>query len=103
LISVLPAEREQEMLRASTVIAGGMAAVGVTWGIVGNSQMILFDGAYSLIGVGLSGLTLRAAQLIESGPTRRYPYGRESLAPLVIGLQGLALLATCAYAAAEPS
>jgi len=38
------------------------------------------------------------SRLVEVGPTERYPYGREALVPLIIGIEGVALLATCAYA-----
>jgi divalent metal cation (Fe/Co/Zn/Cd) transporter len=63
--------------------------------------MVLFDGVYSLIGLSLSGVALWASRTIAAGPVPRYPYGRESLVPLVITLQGVALAATCVYAAVD--
>jgi len=40
----------------------------------------------------------------DRGPrplTPKYPFGREALAPLVIAVQGVALLATCIYASID--
>jgi predicted Co/Zn/Cd cation transporter (cation efflux family) len=75
-----------------------LAAVGIAIGIVTGSQVILFDGFYTFLGIGLSWMALRVSQLVAHGPTTRYPFGREALTPLIIGVEGVALLATCAYA-----
>lgn len=81
-------------------IAAGMvlAAVGIAIGIVTGSQVILFDGFYTFLGIGLSWMAMRVSHLVAHGPTTRYPFGREALTPLIIGVEGVALLATCAYA-----
>jgi predicted Co/Zn/Cd cation transporter (cation efflux family) len=63
-----------------------------------ESQVIVLDGVYALIGVLLGGLSLRASVLVERGPTVCYPFGREALAPLVVGVQGLVLLGSLGYA-----
>lgn len=81
-----------------TVVLG---AIGVTWGIAAGSQMILLDGVFALIEVALTGLLVRASTLADQGPTRNFPYGRESATPLVIGIYGFVLLGTLVYAAAE--
>jgi len=93
--------REQRLLRISTLSAAGFAIVGIVWGLAAGSQIIVLDGAYALIGVLLGGLSLRAAQLVERGPTNRYPFGREALAPLVVGVQGLVLIGSLGYAALD--
>jgi hypothetical protein len=56
---------------------------------------------YAAVGIGLTGLALHASRLIAGGPTDRYPYGREALSPLVIALQGVAMLAICAYGSVD--
>ncbi len=78
-----------------------LSALGIVVGIVSGSQMILFDGVYTLIGITVSWLLLRAADLAAREPTRRYPYGLEAVTPMVIGVQGFVLLGTLAYAASE--
>ncbi|MCB1255509.1 MAG: hypothetical protein KDB26_00275, partial [Microthrixaceae bacterium] len=42
---------------------------------------------------------MAASRLVEAGPTERYPFDREALAPLVMSIQGLVLLGTCIFAA----
>jgi predicted Co/Zn/Cd cation transporter (cation efflux family) len=67
-------------------------------GVLTSSQIILFDGFYTFLGIGLSWLAIRISHIVASGPTTRYPFGREALTPLIIGVEAVALLATCAYA-----
>lgn len=92
---------ERRALRASIVAAGVLGAIGIAVGLVARSQMIVFDGVYAVLGIALSWMALRALRLVDAGPTVRYPFGREALTPLVIGIQGLVLLAVCVYAAVE--
>ena len=94
-------ERERRALRVSLGATGGLAALAVGWGWWAGSQVILLDGAYALIGMALTWLSLVASRLAASLPSPRYPYGREALVPLAIVLQGVALFATLAYAALE--
>ncbi|MFZ0529344.1 MAG: cation transporter [Propionicimonas sp.] len=82
-------------IAASAVIA----VLGVGWGWLAGSQAIMFDGAYTGLGLLLSWLALRASRIVAAGPTTNYPFGREALAPLVIMIQGIALLGTLGYAA----
>ncbi len=70
-------------------------------GLGAQSQIILLDGMYALIGLGLGLLSLHAARLVEAGPTPKYPFGREALTPLVVGIQGVVLLGTFGFAAID--
>lgn len=96
-----PARREVLGLRLSAGGALVLAGVGIVWGWAVSSQVILFDGLYSMIGFVLAGFALRAAALVEQGPTPHYPFGREALAPLVVAVQALVLLGTFGYAAVD--
>ena len=91
-------EIERRALGLSIIIGLILAAVGIAIGIVTGSQIILFDGFYTFLGIGLSWMAIRVSHLVATGPTSRYPFGREALTPLIIGVEGVALLATCAYA-----
>jgi predicted Co/Zn/Cd cation transporter (cation efflux family) len=92
---------ERKALTASIVATTVLGAVGVAWGWASGSQMILLDGAYGIIGTATSWLLLRASSLSVQGPSRAYPFGREAVTPLVIGIQGCVLLATLLYAGIE--
>ena len=96
-----PARREAAALRLSAGAALVLALLGIGWGLAVSSQVILFDGLYSVIGFVLSWFGLRAAALVERGPTPAYPFGREALAPLVVAVQALVLLGTFGYAAVD--
>jgi predicted Co/Zn/Cd cation transporter (cation efflux family) len=89
---------ERRALSLSIVMGLTLAIVGITIGIIGGSQIVLFDGFYTFLGIALTWMAMRVSHLVEEGPTVRYPYGREALVPLIIGIEGVALLATCAYA-----
>lgn len=78
-----------------------LALAGLVWGLVAGSQAILLDGVYTALGLVLSWIALRASRVAAAGPTRRFPFGRESLVPVAVGVQGLALLGTFGYAAVE--
>ncbi len=93
--------RESAALRISAFAALGLAVIGVIWGLAADSAVILFDGVYSVIGFVLSWFGLRAAALVEAGPTPTYPFGREALAPLVVAVQALVLAGTFAYASLD--
>lgn len=93
--------REQAALRLSLVAAIVTAALAVVWGLLASSQIILFDGVYALIGIALTAIGLGASRIVDAGPTARFPFGLEALTPIVIGVQGVALLGTIAYASLE--
>lgn len=93
--------RESLGLRISAVAALALAVVGIVWGLAAESQVILFDGVYSIVGFVLSWFGLRAAALVARGPTPTYPFGREALAPLVVATQALVLAGTFGYAAVD--
>ncbi len=90
--------REHRALGISMAYGMVLATVGIAIGVVTGSQIILFDGFYTFLGIGLSWMAMRVSRLVASGPTSRYPFGREALVPLIIGVEAVALLATCAYA-----
>lgn len=90
---------ERRLLRVSIAGAIAFAVIGIVWGWWAESQVILLDGAYALIGLALGLMSLRAAGLVEAGPTPKYPFGREALAPLMVGIQGMVLLGTFGFAA----
>jgi predicted Co/Zn/Cd cation transporter (cation efflux family) len=93
--------REAVALRVSIAATALLGLLGVAWGIVSGSQMILLDGVYAVIGIATTGLLMRASSLAGAGPSRRYPFGREAATPLAIGIQGIVLTATLGYAALE--
>ncbi len=82
-------------------VAVAISIVAIVGGILAGSRIILFDGVYGLIGLWLTWVMLRASRVVDEGPTARFPYGRESLTPLAIIVQGIAMLGTLLLAALD--
>lgn len=89
---------ERRALRFSIAASSAIGAVGIVVGLAADSQTIVLDGAYAFVGVVVSWLALLVSRLVARGPTKDYPYGREALTPLVVGIQGFVLLAVVVYA-----
>jgi predicted Co/Zn/Cd cation transporter (cation efflux family) len=88
----------EKLLRWSVWGAVAFAVLALVWGFLARSQMIVFDGMYSSISVGLSALSLVAYRAIQRGPDDRYPFGRDVMGSLVIVVKGVAIAALCLYA-----
>ena len=96
-----PTDVEPRALRLSAAASLALAVLGVAWGLLARSQVILFDGIYAVVGFVLSWLGMRASALVAAGPTPHYPFGREALAPLIVAAQALVLLGTFGYASVD--
>ncbi|MEV5652581.1 cation transporter [Nocardia sp. NPDC052254] len=71
--------------------------MALVWGLAAGSQMIVFDGLYSLVGVGLSALSVAAQRTVAKGPDAAYPWGRETWEPVAIVVKATALGGLCVY------
>ncbi|MBZ0335579.1 cation diffusion facilitator family transporter [Marinobacter sp. AL4B] len=87
--------RENMALKLSAVGAGLFAVAGIVWGLWVDSLVVLFDGAYSLVSLALSLLSLYAARFIRSPATEDYPFGMGAVEPLVIAVKGLVIGLVC--------
>jgi cation diffusion facilitator family transporter len=89
---------DRRVLLFSVAASGVFAVVSLVWGLLAHSQMIVFDGLYSFVGVGLSLLATAALRAARSGADERWPWGREILEPLAITVKAVALAGLCLYA-----
>ncbi|MBB3808315.1 cation diffusion facilitator family transporter [Pseudochelatococcus contaminans] len=99
--------REQYILRVSIVVTVILAGIGVAFGLLAGSTSIIFDGIYTLTDAVMTILALLVARLIAlsqaSGPTsrkldERFTMGFWHLEPMVLGLNGVLLMAAATYA-----
>lgn len=97
---------EEGVLRISIVITLLVTVLGVVFGLLAASLTIIFDAVYELIDVIMTGLALVVARLIAvstSGSvahkwlSRRFDMGFWHLEPIVLGLNGLLLIAASVY------
>ncbi|MGY2124826.1 cation transporter [Nocardia gipuzkoensis] len=69
--------------------------LSLVWGIAAGSQMIVFDGLYSLVSIGLSALAIMAHRTAAKGADSIYPWagrrGRRSVVVKSTALGGLCL------------
>lgn len=88
---------EQGLLRLSLILALFFAAVTVAFGLYSGSKSILFDGAYTIVEAGMTGVSLVTARLIARGDDQSFQYGYWHLEPLVSLLNSLIVAFACIY------
>jgi cation diffusion facilitator family transporter len=91
--------RDQRLLMISIWASAGFAVLSSVWGILSGSSMIVFDGVYSFVSIGLSVLAVLALRFSRRGADERFPWGRDAAEPLVVVIKAATLGALCAYAA----
>jgi cation diffusion facilitator family transporter len=91
--------RDQRLLMFSIWASAGFAVLSSVWGIISGSSMIVFDGLYSFVSIGLSVLAVLALRFSRRGADERFPWGRDAAEPLVVVIKAATLGALCAYAA----
>jgi len=98
---------EQGFLRLSIAVTIFVAALGIVFGLVSGSFSIIFDGAYSLGDAGMTALALSVSSLIVRSTEgdrlpdilrSRFTMGFWHLEPIVLGLNGILLMAVAIYA-----
>lgn len=98
-MSVQQAERRGFV--ASIVLAVVLSAAALVLGIVSGTRVLVFDGAYGVVGIAVSWASLAASGLAARDPNRRYPFGRQALVPVIVVVQGIATLATILLGAGD--
>lgn len=92
---------ERRLLLFSVWASAGFAVFSSLWGILSRSSMIVFDGLYSFVSIGLSGLAVLTLRFVRRGPDERFPWGREAAEPAVVIFKAATLGALCVYAGIE--
>lgn len=90
-------DNESKILKLSVMGTLFFAVLGVSWGWLVNSDMILFDGIYSFIGVILSSASLFVCKIIKEKDNRDFYFGKYILEPLIITINSLVLTIMCTY------
>lgn len=86
---------EKDMLKFSAAGALFFAILGIAWGIVISSSMIMFDGLYSLISLFLSIIAIAITNFIEKSDYEKFPFGKGILEPLTVAFKSIVLIIMC--------
>ncbi len=87
---------EKNMLALSAIGALFFAVLGVAWGIIIDSSMIIFDGLYSLISLFLSVLAICVTRYINKSDFEKFPFGKWVLEPITVVFNSIVLTIMCA-------
>jgi cation diffusion facilitator family transporter len=80
---------------AGTVI---VASLGIGYGLYVDSNAILLDGMFSLLSMGMTGLSLYTAFLVSKPDDKQFQFGYAHIEPLINVINGLLILITCLFA-----
>lgn len=86
---------ERKLLQISTLSSFLFATVGIGFGLWMGSLVILFDGAYSLVSLFLTSISLCAAIWIRHPKAQSSLITVEKIEPLVIAFKGFVITAMC--------
>lgn len=86
---------EKNMLTLSALGGLFFAILGLAWGIIIKSDMIMFDGLYSLISLFLSILVIYVAGYIQKVDFDKFPFGKGVLEPLTVAFHSTVLIVMC--------
>ena len=89
---------ERFALKLSLFGSTYMALLGAGFAVATRSGAIWLDGFYSLTTVVMSLLTLKVANLIEQGASRRYQFGHYGFEPLINTIKGVVVLSVSLFA-----
>jgi cation diffusion facilitator family transporter len=77
-----------------------MAGLGIGFGFVTESDAILLDGFFSLIGFVMALVTMRVARLVVQPPDEHFHFGYAQFEPFLNAIKGLLMLGVAGFAVA---
>ena len=92
------AKYEQYILKFSLYAALCFALLGLVWGMVIKSQMIIFDAVYSFVSVVAASLSVYVAKSVSRDDDVKFPFGRSQMEPMIMVFKSLLILIICVYA-----
>ncbi|MGF1690877.1 cation diffusion facilitator family transporter [Photobacterium kagoshimensis] len=90
--------KERLALKLSLVGTILLATMGIGYGLYVGSNAILLDGMFSLLSMGMTGLSLYTAYLVTKPDDRQFQFGYAHIEPLINVVNGLLILVTCLWA-----
>lgn len=86
---------ENKILKFSALGGLFFAVLGIAWGWAIDSEMIAFDGLYSLISLFLAIIAIMVTNFINKTDVNKYPFGKSALEPILVIVKSVVLLIMC--------
>jgi cation diffusion facilitator family transporter len=93
-------EQETRALRLSAWMSLVMAALGIGFGLATESDAIMLDGFFSLIGFVMALVTIRVARLVVQPADEHFQFGYAQFEPFLNAIKGLLMLGVAGFALA---
>ncbi|MCL7959806.1 MAG: cation diffusion facilitator family transporter [marine benthic group bacterium] len=93
-------EQETKALKLSAVGALFMAALGIVFGLLTQSDAIMLDGFFSLVGFAMAVVTIRVAWLVQQPPDEHFHFWYAQFEPFLNTVKGLLMLGVSGFAVA---
>jgi len=93
-------DQEKKALKVSAGMALFMAALGITFGLLTQSQAIMLDGFFSLVGFAMAVVTIRVAWLVQQPPDEHFHFGYAQFEPFLNTVKGLLMVGVSGFAVA---
>lgn len=90
--------KERTALKISLIGTIFVAVLGISYGLYVESSAILLDGMFSLLSMGMTGLSLYTAYLVSKPDDAQFQFGYAHLEPLINVVNGFMILITCVCA-----
>lgn len=88
-------DREKNMLKFSAIGGLFFAVLGIAWGLIIKSNMLMFDGLYALVSMISSIISLLITTYIAKSDFDKFPFGKGMLEPITVAVKSLALIVMC--------
>jgi len=92
---------EMRVLGLSRNTAAVMAAVGLAFAYLANSQVILLDGLFNIVLFLMVGMSISMSRRINQGPDHAYHFGYGGYEPFLVMARAAAALILTAYASLD--
>lgn len=94
-------QKIKKLLTASIIAGTIYGLLALLTGLMINYNVLLLDGVYTMVGALMSLIALYIAKFIQTQDFERFPFGKESLMPLVVFIQYSVILLISSYGLIE--
>jgi len=80
----IKSKSDNHLLKYSVVFSFILSITAIIIGFITASQVILFDGIFTLIGIVLTFLSIVSVKFIKKKDFKNYPFGKEAFEPFIV-------------------